>query len=56
MSSEAIETLAQFDNDDERARVLVRGALNPHSPLRRDHSVDQLIAAAQVYATLATRA
>jgi hypothetical protein len=54
VSSEALATVGNCNSDGERARALLRGALNPHSALRREHAPEQLIAAAQVYAILAT--
>lgn len=42
--------------DANRARELVKEALDYNSSLRRQHSSERLLAAAQVYATLATRA
>lgn len=44
------------DEDAEKARELVEAALDTESRQVYLHGVDRLLAAAQVYATLATRA
>lgn len=43
----------QREQDELRAHELVEAALDPHTRLYRDHGPDRLLAAAQVYATLA---
>ena len=46
----------QADKDAERARELVADALNKNTVMYRTFGADRILAAAQVYATLATRA
>ena len=45
----------QSKADAQKARELVEAALDPQSVLYPAHGPDRLLAAAQVYATLATR-
>lgn len=52
---DADEQMTEQEHASEKAWDLVEAALNPSSVLYRNHGPDRLLAAAQVYATLATR-
>lgn len=49
------ERVHLVDKDAARARELVEAAIDPESDVRRFVAPQDLLAAAQVYATLATR-
>lgn len=52
----AAPSAEQANRDAARARQLAEGALDATSALYHRHGSENLLAAAQVYATLATRA
>lgn len=52
---DADDLMTEQEHASEKAWDLVEGALDPSSLLYREHGPDRLLAAAQVYATLATR-